>query len=43
MEEVPNGFIEEVYKVLDFMWVSVVEKAELHAYQLTDVTQIWFE
>ncbi|KAH0705927.1 hypothetical protein KY285_010447 [Solanum tuberosum] len=43
VEEDPNGFIEEVYKVLAIMWVSSIEKAELAAYQLKDVAQIWYE
>uniref|UniRef100_M1DY98 Gag-pol polyprotein n=1 Tax=Solanum tuberosum TaxID=4113 RepID=M1DY98_SOLTU len=41
VEEDPNGFIEEVYKVLVIIGVSSIEKAELAAYQLKDVAQIW--
>ena len=45
IDEDPNGFIDEVYKVLAIMWlkVSSIEKAELAAYQLKDVAQIWYE
>ena len=34
VEEDPQGFIDEVFKVLDAMGVSSQEKAELDAYQL---------
>ena len=37
VEEHPQGFIDEVFKVLDAMDVSSQEKAELAAYQLKDV------
>lgn len=43
VEEDPNGFIEEVYKVLVIMEVTSIEKEELAAYQLKDVAQIWYE
>ncbi|XP_049372489.1 uncharacterized protein LOC125837398 [Solanum verrucosum] len=43
VEEDPNGFIDEVYKVLAIMGVTSVEKVELAAYQLKDVAQIWYE
>jgi len=43
VEEDPQGFIDEVFKVLDAMGVTSQEKAELAAYQLKDVAQIWFE
>ncbi|WMV50375.1 hypothetical protein MTR67_043760 [Solanum verrucosum] len=42
VEEDPQRFIDEVYKVLANMGVSLEEKAELAAYQLEDVDQIWF-
>lgn len=40
--EDPNGFLGEVYKVLEIMGVSSVEKVELAAYQLKDFTQILY-
>ena len=38
----PNEFIDEVYKVVAIVGVSSIEKFELAAYQLKDVSQIWF-
>ena len=43
MEEDLQGFIDEVLKVLDAMGVSSQEKAELAAYQVKDMTQVWCE
>nr|ABI34336.1 hypothetical protein SDM1_41t00011 [Solanum demissum] len=43
VEEDPQGFIDEVFKVLDAMGVSSQEKAELAAYLLKDVAQVWYE
>ncbi|TMX04375.1 hypothetical protein EJD97_009111 [Solanum chilense] len=43
VEENPQGFIDEVFKVLDSMGVTHQEKEELTAYQLKDVDQIWYE
>ena len=43
MEEDLQGFIDEVLKVLDAMGVSSQEKAELAAYQLKNVAQVWYE
>ncbi|KAH0636267.1 hypothetical protein KY290_036703 [Solanum tuberosum] len=43
VDEDPQGFIDEVCKVLDAMGVSPREKAELAAYQLKDVAQVWYE
>ena len=43
MEEDPQGFIDEMYRVLDAMEVSSQEKTELAAYQLKDVSQVWYE
>ncbi|XP_049410521.1 uncharacterized protein LOC125873689 [Solanum stenotomum] len=43
VEEDPQSFIDEVYKVLAIMGVSSVEKAELDAYQLKDVDQVWYD
>ncbi|KAH0661557.1 hypothetical protein KY284_026488 [Solanum tuberosum] len=42
VEEDTQGFIDEVFKVLEAMGVSSQEKAELAAYQLKDVAQVWF-
>ena len=39
----PQGFIEEVFKVVDAMGVAPREKVELVAYQLKDVPKMWFE
>ena len=41
VEEDPQEFIDEAYKVLMIMGVTPVEKAELAAYQLNGVAQIW--
>ncbi|XP_049360185.1 uncharacterized protein LOC125824884, partial [Solanum verrucosum] len=41
VEEDQQGFINEVFKVLEAMGVSSQEKAELAAYQLKDVAQVW--
>ncbi|XP_049362759.1 uncharacterized protein LOC125827504 [Solanum verrucosum] len=41
VEEDPQEFIEEVYKVLLIMGVTSVEKVELAAYQLEGVSQVW--
>ncbi|WMV08907.1 hypothetical protein MTR67_002292 [Solanum verrucosum] len=43
VEEDPQGFVDEVYKVLAIMGLTSVEKADLAAYQLRDVAQIWQE
>ena len=43
LDEDPQGFIDEVFKVVDTMGVTPREKAELAAYQLKDVAQMWFE
>ncbi|XP_049368652.1 uncharacterized protein LOC125833534 [Solanum verrucosum] len=40
LREDPQEFIDEVYKVLDIMGVTSVEKAELAAYQLKGVSQV---
>ncbi|WMV25576.1 hypothetical protein MTR67_018961 [Solanum verrucosum] len=42
VEEHPQEFINEVYKVLIIMGVTPVEKAELAAFQLNGVAQVWF-
>ena len=43
VEEDPQGFSDEVFKVLDAMGVSSQEKVELSVYQLKDVDQVWYE
>ncbi|WMV49973.1 hypothetical protein MTR67_043358 [Solanum verrucosum] len=43
VEEYPQRFIDEVFKVLDAMGVSSEEKAELSTYQLKDVAQLWYD
>ena len=43
VEEDLQGFIDEVWKVVDSMGVYSHEKAELAPYQLKDVTQVWYE
>ena len=43
VDEYPQGFIDEIFKVVDSMGVTPREKAELAAYQLKDVAQVWFE
>ncbi|KAK4707442.1 hypothetical protein R3W88_032989 [Solanum pinnatisectum] len=40
VDEDPQGFIDEVFKVVDAMEVSSREKMELTAYQLKDVAQV---
>ena len=37
VQEDPQRFIDEVFKVLDYMGVSSQEKAELSTYQLKDL------
>ena len=43
VDEDLQGFIDEVFKVVDAMGVTPREIAELDAYQLKDVAQVWFE
>ncbi|KAK4724047.1 hypothetical protein R3W88_026826 [Solanum pinnatisectum] len=40
--EDPQEFLDEVYKVVNAMGVTSIEKMELAIYQLKDVVQIWF-
>ena len=42
VEEDPQEFIDEVFKVLGYGSV-ISRKVELAAYQLKDVTQVWYE
>ncbi|XP_049397305.1 uncharacterized protein LOC125861453 [Solanum stenotomum] len=43
VDEDPQNFIEEVFKIVDAMGVTPMKKAELISYQLKDVAQVWFE
>src|SRR5687767_5621690 len=43
VEEDPQAFIDEIARVVTIMGVTSEEKAELAAYQLKGVAQIWFE
>ena len=43
MEEDPQGFIDEVFKVLEAMDVSSEEKTEIASYNLNDMAQVWYE
>ena len=40
--EDPQDFLDEVYKILFGISVTMGEKAELVAYQLKDVVQTWY-
>ena len=40
VEENPQGFIDEVYKVVDAIGVNSQEKVELATYQLKHVAQV---
>ena len=42
LNEDPQDFIEEIFKIFDIMGVASSEKAELAAYQLKGLPQIWF-
>ena len=42
VEEDPQEFIDEIYKILYAMGLSISEKAELATYQLKDVAQAWY-
>ena len=43
VDENPQCFIDDVFKVVDVMGVTPGEKAELAAYQLKEVAQMWYE
>lgn len=43
VDKYPHVLIDEVFKVVDAMEVTSREKVELAAYQLKNVTQVWFE
>ena len=42
VEEDPQNFIDEVYKILLAMGLSTSKMAELSFYQLKDVAQAWY-
>ncbi|XP_055825507.1 uncharacterized protein LOC129894036 [Solanum dulcamara] len=42
VDEDPKEFIDEVYKVVDIIGVTLEEKAELAAYKLKGITQVWY-
>jgi len=42
VDEDPQEFINEMYKVLMIMGMTPVEKAELDTYKLNVVAQVWF-
>ena len=39
--EYPQGFVDEVHKILVAMGATYTEKAKLSSYQLKDVAQTW--
>ncbi|XP_049363331.1 uncharacterized protein LOC125828071 [Solanum verrucosum] len=43
VDEDPQNFIDEVFKIVDAMGVTPMEKAELVFNQLKDVALVWFE
>ena len=43
VDEDPQSFIYEIFKVMDAIGVTLRERAELASYQLKDVAQLWFE
>ena len=43
VDENPQSFIDEIFKVVDVMGVNPREKEELATYHLKDVAQVWFE
>ena len=43
VDEDPQSFIDEILKVVDSMNVTPRQRAELAAYQLKDVSQVWFD
>ena len=42
LDEDPQYFLDEVYKILHSMGVTSIEKAELAAYQLKNVAPTWY-
>ena len=43
MDKYPQGFIDEVFNVVDAIGVNPREKANLAAYQIKEVAKEWFE
>ena len=43
VDDVPQGYLNEPFKVVDTNCVTPREKVELDAYQLKDVVQMWIE
>lgn len=43
VEEDLQGFIDEVFTVVDSMGVTSLGKEELAAYQLKDVAKVWYK
>ncbi|TMX05318.1 hypothetical protein EJD97_024694 [Solanum chilense] len=43
VEEDPQSFIYEIFKVVDTMGVNPRERADLAAYHIKDVAQVWFQ
>ena len=43
VEEVPQGFIDELFIILNAIGVSSQEKEELASYQLNDIDQVCFD
>ena len=42
IDEDPQDFLDEVYKILFVMVVSTTKKTELATFQLKDVAQTWY-
>ena len=42
VNEYPQDFLDEVYKILNMMGTSSIEKVELACYQLKDVAKTWY-
>ena len=43
VDEDPQRFIDENFKVVDAIGLTSREKEELAAYQIKEVAQVWFE
>ena len=42
VDEDPQDFVDEVYKIFDALVMTSIEKVELASYQLKDVSQTWY-
>ncbi|XP_049406438.1 uncharacterized protein LOC125870132 [Solanum stenotomum] len=42
MNKDPQEFLDEVYKIVQSMGVTAIEKAELAGYQLKNVAEVWY-